>query len=75
MNTLLPLWIIGGPFVGLLILSFSFKGSSAMGGTLPRLSPRGRDPSRVSDLPVDRSQPLLEPMHPDMPRRVNAARD
>jgi len=31
-GTLIPLWIIGGPFIGLLILSFSFKGSSAMEG-------------------------------------------
>jgi hypothetical protein len=31
-GTLIPMWIIGGPFVGLLILAFSFKGSSAMSG-------------------------------------------
>lgn len=30
---LIPMWIIGGPFIGLLILSFSFKGPSSMGGT------------------------------------------
>jgi hypothetical protein len=36
MNTLIPLWIIGGPFIGLLILSFAFKGQSAMGGRVPR---------------------------------------
>jgi hypothetical protein len=29
MNPLIPLWIIGGPFIGLLILSFSFKGPSS----------------------------------------------
>jgi len=29
---LIPLWIIGGPFIGLLILAFSFKGPSAMSG-------------------------------------------
>jgi len=34
---LIPLWIIGGPFIGLLILAFSFKGPSAMsGGMGPR---------------------------------------
>ncbi len=32
MNSLIPMWILGGPFVGLLILAFSFKGPSAMGG-------------------------------------------
>jgi hypothetical protein len=31
-GTLIPLWIIGGPFIGLLILSFSFNGPSAMEG-------------------------------------------
>lgn len=63
MNTLIPLWIIGGPFVGLLILSFSFKGPSAMGGTVPRSVPRDQDVGR------DSSAPLLDPMHPDSPRR------
>ena len=29
---LIPLWIIGGPFIGMLILAFSFKGPSAMSG-------------------------------------------
>jgi hypothetical protein len=29
-GTLIPMWIIGGPFIGLLILAFSFKGPSAM---------------------------------------------
>ncbi len=28
----IPMWIIGGPFIGLLILAFSFKGPSAMSG-------------------------------------------
>ena len=32
METLIPMWIIGGPFLGLLILAFSFKGPSAMSG-------------------------------------------
>jgi hypothetical protein len=36
MHSFIPLWIIGGPFLGLLILSFSFKGPSAMGGSVPR---------------------------------------
>lgn len=31
MNSLIPMWIIGAPFAGLLILAFSFKGPSAMG--------------------------------------------
>jgi hypothetical protein len=31
-SPLIPLWIIGGPFIGLLILSFSFKGPSSMSG-------------------------------------------
>jgi hypothetical protein len=64
MNALIPAWIIGGPFVGLLVLSFSFKGPSSMGGSYPRLPPRGRD------VDVDPSVPLLDPMHPDAPRRV-----
>jgi hypothetical protein len=63
MNPLIPLWIIGGPFVGLLILSFSFKGPSAMGGTAPRLPPRDR-------AAVDPAAPLFEPMHPSAPRRI-----
>jgi hypothetical protein len=29
---LMPLWIIGGPLIGILILSFSFKGPSTMSG-------------------------------------------
>ena len=31
-STFIPMWIIGGPFIGLLILAFSFKGPSAMEG-------------------------------------------
>lgn len=64
MNAFIPLWIIGGPFVGILILSFSFKGPSAMGGAVPRMPPRGRD------MPVDPAAPLTQPMHPDAPRRL-----
>jgi hypothetical protein len=63
MNSFIPLWIIGGPFVGLLILSFSFKGPSAMGGSAPRLPPRSGDHG------VDASVPVLDPMHPGAPRR------
>jgi hypothetical protein len=70
MNTFIPLWIIGGPFIGLLILFFSFKGPSAMGGSVPRLAPRGRSMSAGRDMPVDSSAPLLQPMHPDAPRRL-----
>lgn len=29
MDSLIPIWIIGGPFIGLLFLSFSFWGPSA----------------------------------------------
>jgi hypothetical protein len=61
MNSLIPLWIIGGPFVGLLILSFSFKDSRAM--TESMSLPRDRD------IPADPSAPLLQPMHPNAPRR------
>jgi hypothetical protein len=32
-EALIPAWIIGGPFIGLLILAFSFKGPSSMGGS------------------------------------------
>jgi hypothetical protein len=70
-HTLIPVWILGGPFVGLLILAFSFKGSSAMGGTLPRMPPRDRDyPREREHRPYDSSAPILEPMHPDAPRRT-----
>jgi hypothetical protein len=62
MNAFIPLWIIGGPFVGLLILSFSFKGPSAMGGTGTRIA-------RVREQIPDASAPLLDPMAPGAPRR------
>lgn len=62
MNTLIPMWIIGGPFIGLLILSFSFKGPSAMGGAGTRLPPRTGTLS-------DPSAPLLDPLAPGAPRR------
>ena len=63
MSPFIPAWIIGGPFIGLLILSFSFKGPSAMGGPVPRLPAQGRDGS------LDPSAPLLDPLHPSAPRR------
>jgi hypothetical protein len=63
MNTLIPLWILGAPFAGLLFLAFSFKGPSAMGGTSARVPPRDRD------RPVDQSAPLLDPLGPQAPRR------
>jgi hypothetical protein len=69
MHSLIPLWIIGGPFVGLLILSFSFKGPSTMGGFVPRLEPRRIDAAVRRDTPVDPAAPLLDPMHPTAPRR------
>jgi hypothetical protein len=64
MNVLIPAWIIGGPFIGLLILSVSLKASSSMGGSYPRLPPRGRDNA------VDPSAPLVDPIHPNAPRRL-----
>lgn len=64
MSPLIPLWIIGGPFVGLLILSFSFKGPSSMGGSGERLPPRGHEGS------IDASAPLLDPLHGSAPRRL-----
>lgn len=30
MSSLIPIWIIGGPFIGILMLSFSFSGSSSV---------------------------------------------
>ena len=64
MNSLIPLWIIGVPFIALLALSFSFKGSSAMGGSLPRLEPRSTHGA------IDRSAPLFDPIAPGAPRRT-----
>ena len=63
MDMLIPVWIIGGPFVGLLILAFAFKGPSSMGGTVPRAAPRDRGGSR------DTSASILEPTHANAPRR------
>jgi hypothetical protein len=62
MDTLIPLWIIGGPFIGLLILAFAFKGPSAMGGLAPRLPPRRAEY-------LDAGVPLTDPVHPESPRR------
>jgi hypothetical protein len=63
MSAIVPMWIIGGPFIGLLILAFSFKGPSAMGGTGHRLPPR-------TNHAPDPSAPLLDPMAPTAPRRL-----
>lgn len=49
MNSLIPIWIIGASSVGILILSFSFRGQSAMGGSIARQS------SRVGDADWDAS--------------------
>ncbi len=61
---LIPVWIIGAPFVRLFILSFSLKGSSAMGDSAPRISPR------VTVDVIHQSAPLFDPMHPQAPRRI-----
>jgi hypothetical protein len=36
MTTFIPVWILGAPFVALLILAFGFKGPSAMRGEIRR---------------------------------------
>lgn len=63
MTNFIPVWILGAPFVGLLILSFSFKGSSAMGGEFPRALPTERSAT-------DLSAPLMQPLHPGAIRRT-----
>lgn len=63
MNPFIPVWILGGPFVALAILAFSFKGPSAMGSG-PRQPLRGRD------VGLDPSAPLLDPLAPSAPRRL-----
>ena len=40
MNSLIPVWILGAPFVALIILAYSFKGPGAMGSGLQR-APHG----------------------------------
>jgi hypothetical protein len=61
MSTLVPVWILGAPFVGLLVLAFSFKGPSAMGGGLPRPLPRhGSAP--------DTAAPAVQPLYPQARR-------
>jgi hypothetical protein len=62
MSPFIPMWIIGGPFIGLLVLSFAFKGSSAMGGLGARPGPRLGGA-------VDPATPLFDPIHPESPRR------
>jgi len=50
-GTFIPVWIIGGPFVGLLILSFAFKGPSAMSGGRGTRA-EGLEPiTRLSEVP------------------------
>ena len=58
MPNFIPVWILGAPFVGLLFLSFSFKGPSVMGGDLQRAPARDH-------LATDSSAPLLQPMRPN----------
>ncbi len=64
MSAFVPIWIIGAPFIGLLILAFAFKGPSAMGGIGSRVPPRSYNNVR------DPSAPLLDPMAPGAPRRI-----
>jgi hypothetical protein len=63
MSAFIPVWILGAPFVGLLILSFSFKGPSAMGADLPRTSP-GYRPA------LDPRPSMTDPMRSDASRRA-----
>jgi hypothetical protein len=63
MSVLVPIWIIGGPFIAILILSFAFKGPSAMGGGGPRLTPR-------DGTAIDPSAPFLDPIASGAPRRT-----
>jgi len=58
MSTFIPVWILGAPFVGVLILAFSFRGPSAMGGSAPR-------PPRRGHLHDDHAAPFLQPMYRD----------
>jgi hypothetical protein len=62
MNNWVPIWILGAPFIGLLILAFSFKGPSAMGGLAPRIPVRRATAA-------DPSTPLTDPMVPNALRR------
>ena len=68
MNTFIPVWILGGPFLGIILLSLVFKGQSAMGGSAPRLV-RGRSESAYS-YAGDKSAPLSNAIHADAPRRL-----
>jgi len=45
-DALIPVWIIGGPFVALLILAYSFRGPSSMSG--PGLASRRPDGDRMN---------------------------
>jgi len=51
MTRIILLWLLSGPIAGLLILAFSFKGSSG---------------SKRPEHPVDDAAPMLEPLHPGL---------
>jgi hypothetical protein len=50
-GALLPIWIIGGPFIALLILSSAFKGPSAMSGRPGHRMVDGEPMTRKSTVP------------------------
>ena len=50
-GALLPIWIIGGPFIALLVLSASFKGPSAMGARSGYRTLDGDAVTRKSSVP------------------------
>jgi hypothetical protein len=63
MSAFIPVWILGAPFVGLLILAYSFKGPSAMRADLPGTSPGYRSA-------LDSRPSMADPMHSDATRRL-----
>lgn len=63
MTSLIPVWILGAPILGILVLAFSFKGPGPTGAELRR--PLSTDRSAT-----DSSAPLLQPMHPEAARRI-----
>jgi len=63
MSAFIPVWILGAPFVGLLILAYSFKGPSAMGANVPRTA-TGYGPA------LDSRTSMADPMRSDATRRV-----
>jgi hypothetical protein len=64
MSAFIPVWILGAPFVGLLILSFSFKGPSAMVATTPGYR-AALDPG-----PLDPRPSMTDPMRSPATRRL-----